>query len=379
MSAADHNDTTDSTENSELKENPGEGRPHLSFARMGLYGAAGLTIVAAAAFTGWLYLTIWQYEETTDDAYVQADIVPIAPQVSGYVNSVRITDNQRVKAGDILATIDPRDYQDTLNQATADVAEAEANIASISAQLNEQDALIKEAEATVATDQASNVFAQQNNNRFGALEKSGSGSIQEAQQAASQAGSTQATVAKDTAALDAARKQVDTLRAELAEANATLQHNRAALAAAQLNLDYTILRAPVDGVIGARAIRVGLYAEPGAQLMAVVPVDAAYVVANYKETQLETVRSGQPVRIEVDSFPGTTVRGTVNSVAPASGQEFSLLPPDNATGNFTKIVQRVPVKIMIDKTDPLAGRLLPGMSVTTTITASGGKSAQAIK
>jgi membrane fusion protein (multidrug efflux system) len=370
MSAADESDVTVSSMSSVPAE---EHRGTRSVLRISLYATASVGACAAAAITGWLYLTTWQYQQATDDAYVQADIVPIAPQVSGYVNSVRINDNQRVRAGDILATIDPRDYQDTLNQATADVAEAEANIDSIAAQLNEQDALIKEAEATVATDQASNVFAQQNNSRFGALAKSGSGSIQEAQQAASQAGSTQATVKRDNAALDAARKQVDTLHAQLAKANATLKHNRAALAAAQLNLDYTILRAPVDGVIGARAIRVGLYAEPGAQLMAVVPVDAAYIVANYKETQLESVRPGQPVRIEVDTFPGTTVRGSVNSVAPASGQEFSLLPPDNATGNFTKIVQRVPVKITIDRTDPLAGRLLPGMSVTTTITARGSE------
>jgi membrane fusion protein (multidrug efflux system) len=134
-----------------------------------------------------------------------------------------------------------------------------------------------------------------------------------------------------------------------------------------LNLDYTVLRAPVDGVVGMRQLRVGLYVQPGTQLLAVVPLANTYVVANYKETQLADVEPGQPVRIDVDTFAGTPVRGTVASIAPASGQEFSLLPPDNATGNFTKIVQRIPVKIAIDRTDPLAGRLLPGMSVTTTI------------
>jgi membrane fusion protein, multidrug efflux system len=335
--------------------------------RILLYGAIVTIMFGVGAYCGWKYLTVWQYEQSTDDAYVQADIVPIAPQVAGYINTVQVNDNQVVKAGQFLATIDPQDYQDAVRQAKADVGEAQAHIASISAQLSQQSAVIDEANWTIKTDQASDVFAQQNNQRFGTLEKSGSGSQQAAQKAASKAGVTGATVAKDQAALEAAKKHVDTLNAQLKEANATLEHNKAVLAQAQVNLGYTVLRSPVDGVVGERVIRVGLYVEPGAQLLAVVPVQAAYVVANYKETQLANVRAGQPVRIDVDTFAGITVRGIVNSIAPASGEEFALLPPDNATGNFTKIVQRVPVKITIDRSDPLAGRLLPGMSVTTTI------------
>ena len=163
------------------------------------------------------------------------------------------------------------------------------------------------------------------------------------------------------------KKQVDTLNAQLSESQATLDHNRAVLTQAELNLGYTVLRAPVDGAVGSRTVRVGLYVQPGMLLLAVVPLQATYVVANYKETQLADVRPGQPVSIDVDTFAGTSVHGIVDSIAPASGQEFALLPPDNATGNFTKIVQRIPVKIAIDRTDPLAGRLLPGMSVTATI------------
>ncbi|GAA3059210.1 HlyD family secretion protein [Rhizobium viscosum] len=335
--------------------------------RMLVLGTIGMVALGAAAYGGWKYWTVWQFEQSTDDAYVQADVVAIAPQVAGYIQTLLVNDNQPVKAGDVLATIDPRDFQAAVDQAKADVAEAEAAIGSIAAQLSEQKALIDEAQATINTDQASEVFAEQNNQRFMTLSKTGSATVEEAQQAASQADSAKAVVVKDKAALVAAQKQIATLDAQQSEAQATLGHNRAALAQAELNLGYTVLRAPVDGVVGARAVRVGLYAQPGQQLLAVVPLQAAYVVANYKETQLANVKPGEPVRIDVDTFSGITVRGIVNSLAPASGQEFALLPPDNATGNFTKIVQRVPVKITIDKSDPLAGRLLPGMSVTTTI------------
>lgn len=332
-----------------------------------LFGIAVVAALGGGSGLGWEYWTVWRFEETTDDAYVQADIVAIAPQVAGYLASVAVSDNQHVKAGDILATIDPRDYQAAVDQAKADIAGAEAAIESIEAQLGEQQALIEEAGATLDADRAAETYAGQNNKRFGTLAGTGYGSVQNAEQAASQIAAASAMVAKDKAALDAAHAQVGTLNAQLAGAKATLQHNKAVQAQAELNLGYTVLRAPVDGVVGMRQLRVGLYVQPGTQLLAVVPLANTYIVANYKETQLADVEPGQPVRIDVDTFAGTPVRGTVDSIAPASGQEFALLPPDNATGNFTKIVQRIPVRIAIDRTDPLAGRLLPGMSVTTTI------------
>jgi membrane fusion protein, multidrug efflux system len=341
--------------------------PGMSPVRVALFGIAAAALLGIAAWSGWQYWTVWRFEEATDDAYVQADIVAIAPQVAGYLASVAVSDNQHVKAGDILAAIDPRDYQAALDQAKADVAGAEAAIASIEAQLGEQQALIEEATATLDADRAAETYARQNNKRFGTLADTGYGTVQNAEQAASQIAEASALVAKDKAALDATQAQVATLDAQLAGARATLQHNKAVQEQAELNLGYTVLRAPVDGVVGMRQLRVGLYVQPGTQLLAVVPLADTYVVANYKETQLADVKTGQPVRIDVDTFAGTPVRGTVESIAPASGQEFSLLPPDNATGNFTKIVQRIPVKIAIDRTDPLAGRLLPGMSVTTTI------------
>lgn len=342
-------------------------KPSISPVRRVLLGVAVVAALGVGAGLGWEYWTVWSFEETTDDAYVQADIVAIAPQVAGYLASVAVSDNQHVKAGDILATIDPRDYQAAVDQAKADVAEAEAAIESIEAQLAEQQALIEEASATLNADRAAETYAGQNNKRFGTLADTGYGSVQNAEQAASQIAAASAMVAKDKAALDAARAQVDTLNAQLAGANATLQHNKAVQGQAELNLGYTVLRAPFDGVVGMRELRVGLYVQPGTQLLAVVPLANIYIIANYEETQLADVKPGQPVRIDVDTFAGTPVRGTVDSIAPASGQEFALLPPDNATGNFTKIVQRIPVRIAIDRTDPLAGRLLPGMSVTTTI------------
>jgi membrane fusion protein, multidrug efflux system len=332
-----------------------------------LLGAVAALALCAVAYAGEQYWIVWRFQESTDDAYVQADVVTIAPKVTGYLATVSVADNQPVKAGDVLAVIDQRDYQAAVDQAKADVAVAQASIGSIKAQLDEQNALIDEANATIKADEATAVYAEQNNQRFGTLAKTGYGTVQDAQQAASQIASANAVVAKDKAALQAAQTEIETLNAQLGEANATLQHNQAALDQAELNLGYTVLRAPVDGVVGMRQLRVGLYVQPGMQLLAVVPLAETYIIANYKETQLADVEPGQPVSIDVDTFDGVSVRGKVDSVAPASGQEFALLPPDNATGNFTKIVQRIPVKIAIDRTDPLAGRLLPGMSVTATI------------
>jgi membrane fusion protein, multidrug efflux system len=191
--------------------------------------------------------------------------------------------------------------------------------------------------------------------------------VQNAQQAASRIAAARANLARDTASLSTALKQVDLLRAELDQAQAALAHDEAVERQAELNLSYTTIISPIDGVVGNRTLRVGQYVQAGTQLMAVVPTDESYIVANYKETQLTHVRAGQPVRIRVDMFPGMVLHGHIDSLAPASGQEFALLPPDNATGNFTKIVQRIPVKITLDPDSALFGELRPGMSVYPTI------------
>jgi membrane fusion protein (multidrug efflux system) len=339
---------------------------HIRWRPILLAGAAIVAIAAAGDF-GWNYWTTGRFQESTDDAYVKADTTVIAPKVSGYLSEVLVADNQPVKAGQPLARIDDRDYAVAVAQAKADVAAAQADIENVEASLDQQQAVISQAHSTVAVDRANLTFTQQDNDRYVSLAKTGAGSVQNEQQAVSRLQMAQSTLQRDAAAEVAAQRQTGMLRAQLAKAQAVLAHDRAVADQAALNLSYTTIVSPVDGVVGNRSLRTGQYVQAGTQLMAVVPVNGVYVVANFKETQLTDVRAGQPVTIDVDTFPGTSVKGHVDSIAPASGQEFALLPPDNATGNFTKIVQRIPVKIVLDGNDPLAGLLRPGMSVTPSV------------
>lgn len=332
-----------------------------------LIAAATLVFLAAAAIYGDFYWTTGRFLVSTDDAYVQAHSVLISPKVSGYISEVPVDDNQSVKAGQVLARIDPRDYQTALAQARANVAAAEASIDTLNQQIAEQQFVIEQDRQQVASDQAALVYSQQNYQRYTELARDSWGTVQNAQQATADIREKEATLEHDTTGVGAAKKQIGVLEAQLAQANAAFAQQQAIEHQAELNLSYTTITAPVDGTVGVRTLRVGEYVQAGTQLMAVVPLQAVYITANYKETQLTDVRSGQPVSIDVDTFPGTAVHGYVDSLAPASGEEFALLPPDNATGNFTKIVQRIPVKIDIDKNDPLFGRLRPGMSVEPTI------------
>jgi membrane fusion protein (multidrug efflux system) len=324
---------------------------------------ASLLALTGAAYYGWRYWTVDRFAVSTDDAYVQADNTTIAPKVSGYIGAVLVGDNERVKAGQVLARIDDRDFRVALAQATADVATAKAVVATKQAALDAQQSVIEAARATISVDQADQTFAQQDDKRYSTLATTGYGSVQNAQQAAARTAAAHAAIARDTAALATAVRQLDVLKGELAQAQAALARDAALRDQAELNLSYTTVVSPVDGVVGNRTLRVGQYVQAGAQLMAVVPLQAAYIVANYKETQLTDVRPGQAVAIAVDMFPDLTFRGHVDSLAPASGQEFALLPPDNATGNFTKVVQRIPVKIVLDENGQRAGLLRPGMSV----------------
>jgi membrane fusion protein (multidrug efflux system) len=337
-----------------------------NFRKLLMTGAA-IVVLAGAGWYGWDYWTVGQYLVSTDDAYVKADSTTIAPKVPGYLQEVLAKDNERVKAGQVLARIDDRDYRVALDQAKADVASANAAIASKQAQLGVQQAVIEAAQATIEVDKATMTFAAQENKRYTDLAATGYGSVQNAQQAQSRNAGAQAAIARDTANLASALKQVDLLKAEIAQATAAVARAQALQNQAELNLSYTTIVAPIDGVVGNRTLRVGQYVQAGTQLMSVVPVAGAYVVANYKETQLTDVREGQAVAIAVDTFPGQVVHGHVDSVAPASGQEFALLPPDNATGNFTKVVQRIPVRIALDGNNQSLIELRPGMSVIPTI------------
>jgi membrane fusion protein (multidrug efflux system) len=312
---------------------------------------AGAVLVAGAGY-GTYWYAVGRHFESTNDAYLGADSVTVAPKVAGYVTET-VGDNQRVKAGDVLVRIDPRDYQTALDSATADLENATATAANIDAQIGEQQATIAQAQAAVG-------FSQQEFTRYNDLARSGAGSAQRQQQA-------QSDLAQRRATLAAAQAHTDVLKTQRRQADATIAARSAALAQARINLAQTTLIAPVDGVVGDRTVRVGQLVQPGTRLLTVVPTQGVYLVANFKETQTGQMHRGQSVTVDIDSYPGHPIRGTVDSLAPGTGAQFALLPPENATGNFTKIVQRVPVKIVLDPTDPLSAELRPGLSVTATV------------
>ncbi|MCP3394219.1 HlyD family secretion protein [Bradyrhizobium sp. CCGB12] len=348
----------------------------LNFRKLLLVGVAAAAL-AGASWYGYDYWTVGRFLVSTDDAYVKADNTTIAPKVSGYLDRVLVGDNEHVKAGQILARIDDRDFRVALDQTRADVAAANATVTSKEAQLDVQEAVIAAARATIDVDNAAKVFAQQENKRYTDLAKTGYGSVQNAQQAQARDAGADAAIQRDTANLASALKQVELLKAEILQAKAAAARAAALQRQAELNLGYTTIVSPIDGVVGNRTLRIGQYVQAGTQLMSIVPTDGAYVVANFKETQLTHVRAGQEVELEVDTFPGQIVHGHVDSIAPASGQEFALLPPDNATGNFTKIVQRIPVKIALDAETAPAIALRPGMSVIPTIATRSAPAAHA--
>ncbi|MDL2407179.1 HlyD family secretion protein [Rhizobium calliandrae] len=322
-------------------------------------------MLAGAAFIGdygYHYWTTGRFIESTDDAYVKADYTTIAPKVSGYIAEVLVNDNDHVKAGQPLARIDDRDYRSALTQAQADVKAAGAAITNLDAQIALQQSVIDQAKATIVASQASLTFAEEDSQRSQNLIRNGAGTTQRAEQSQSARDQAAANLQRNQAALIAEQKKITVLQTQYDQAVAQRDRSAAAAHQAELNLSYTEIVAPIDGTVGARTLRVGQFVTAGTQLMAVVPLNAVYVLANFKETQLTYVRPGQPVDIKVDSFPDAEIKGHVNSVSPASGLEFSLLPPDNATGNFTKIVQRIPVKITLDDAS-LAGLLRSGMSV----------------
>jgi membrane fusion protein, multidrug efflux system len=329
-----------------------------------LMAGAATALLLGGSWYGWDYWTVGRYLVSTDDAYVKADNTSIAPKVSGYLREVLVGDNEQVKAGQVLARIDDRDFRVALEQAKADVAAADAAVASKRAQLEVQQAVIEAAKATIDVDTAAHGFARQENKRYTDLAATGYGSVQNAQAAQSRDASALAAIQRDNANLASALRQLELLKAEIAQAVAASARASALERQAELNLSYTTIVAPINGFVGNRTLRAGQFVQAGTQLMSLVPVSGAYIVANFKETQLTEVRKGQPVEVEVDMFPGKVVHGHVDSLAPASGQEFALLPPDNATGNFTKVVQRIPVKITLDGSSV---ELRPGMSVIPTI------------
>ena len=335
--------------------------------RRALLAAAGLAVLAGAGYFGWGWWTTGRFLEETDDAYVQADMVAVSSRVAGQVAEVPAADNQRVHKGDVLARLDDRDLQAAQAQARADVAAAEADIQSIQAQLRLQDSTMAAADADIASADASAAYAKFEFNRYSDLVQTGTGSLQRAQQAEADIKGRDAASARARAAAEGARQQVTVLQAQLSRAQAALLRARAVADQAALNLSYATITAPADGAVGDRTVRPGQYVQPATRLLDVVPMDAGlYVVANFKETQLARMGAGEAVRLDVDMLGGEPLRGTVDSLAPGSGATFALLPPENATGNFTKIVQRVPVRIRLDP-DPRLSQLRPGLSVTASV------------
>jgi membrane fusion protein (multidrug efflux system) len=324
-------------------------------------------LAALAGAAGWYWWTEWRFVESTDDAYVQADTGIISPKIDGYVRQVRVRDNQSVAAGDVMFVIEDRDFAAKTAQAEAVVATAEATVATYANRLDFQQAIIGQAETSVTSADIDLERARLDQRRYAALTSSDFASRQRFESADADARKAQAALDKTRAALTAERNQLAVLRSQKAEEEARLAQARASVALARSDLDNTVIRAPFAGVVGNRAARVGQYVKPGTQLAALVPLPQVYITANFKETQLTHMRPGQPAEIVVDAFPEERVTGTIESFAPASGAQFSLLPPDNATGNFTKIVQRVPVRIALPAEAPLVQRLRPGLSATVSI------------
>ena len=329
----------------------------------------GLALVIATGGTsfGRYWWTTGRFIEKTDDAYVGGNVTVLSPHVAGFVSQILVTDNQYVKAGDLLIRIDDRDYRAALAHADAEVQHAEAAIDNLRAQSDLQQSMIGQAEADLVAARAASVFAEQETARYRTLAVSTYGSVQNDQRAASAARQAVANVAAREATLAAAKQKLAVLDTEIGEAQATLAQAEADRDTARLNLGYTQIRAPIDGYVGDRGAQVGAYVTTGTNLLSVVPARGLWVDANFKEDQLAHMRRGQRVTIVADVVPGRTFEGHVESLAPATGAVFSVIPPENATGNFTKIVQRVPVRIALDDGSATLGLLRAGLSVTATI------------
>jgi membrane fusion protein (multidrug efflux system) len=326
---------------------------------------AGLVVAIFAAVV--LYIIFRPRPDVwTDDAYVMVHYATIAPRISGQVATVPVDDNEVVKTGQVLATLDPRDNETAIASAEAAVARDRSRLDEISATVSRQPSIIEEQQAAVVSARARLTFAQADARRFGNLAATGAGSTQEHQRADSTLRQGQASLDSAEASLDAARRQLDVLKAQRSVAEAAVKADEAQLEQAKLNLSYTWIPAPIDGIVGERSVQVGNYVGPGTTLMTVVPLDHVYIEANYLEVDLMHVRGGQPVTIHLDAYD-VDLKGTVDSVPPASGAAFAPIAPNNATGNFTKIVQRLPVKIVVTPGQPLAKLLRVGLSVETTI------------
>lgn len=335
--------------------------------RVALKALIGLSLGLAAAGYGWHWWTAGRFTETTDDAYVGGDITVISAKIPGYIRKVLVRDNQFVHAGDVLVLLDDRDYKAALAKAEGNVAAQQALIGNLDATRTLQQAVIAQAQASVAAAVAERVRATDDARRYASLVGSRAVSAQLSQQAATDSDQARANEQKARAALTAAEQELAVIATRRLQAEAALDQARADRDLAALNLGYTELRAPVDGFVGNRRAQDGAFAQASSQLLSLVPAQGLWVDANFKESQLAQVRPGYPATIEVDALPGHRFQGHVVSLAPATGAQFSILPAENATGNFTKIVQRVPVRIALDDRNEGIKLLRAGLSVVAEV------------
>jgi membrane fusion protein, multidrug efflux system len=344
----------------------------LNLKRVAMAGAA-LLIGAGIAWYGHNYWTVGRFIESTDDAYVGGDVTVMAPKVSGFIAEVAVVDNQPVRQGDLLIRLDDRDYRAALARADAMVAGQQATLANLDATRRLQEAVIRQAQAGIAAADAETVRAHDDQVRFATLSRTAAASVQSFQRADADYKQALAAADKARAALDAAQQQLFVIDTQKQQTRAALDAAIADRDTARLNLIYTEIRAPFDGVVGNRSARAGSYTGVGAQLIAIVPAHGLWVDANFKENQLAKMHAGEEATIYADVLPDVTFHGHVASLSPATGAQFSVLPPENATGNFTKIVQRVPVRILLDGDASALGRLRPGLSVTADVDMRGTK------
>ena len=323
-------------------------------------------LLGVAAYAGHWWLDA-RFLEETDDAYVGGDVTVISPRVAGYITELKVSDNQFVHAGDLLARIDDRDYRAALAKAEGAVHAEQALLVNVDAQAALQDALIRQSQAEIDAASAEETRTRDDQRRYATLVRTNAVSVEAAQRADASWKTARANSDKARATLLAARRQLDVIQSQRQQAQAALEQAVAERDRARLDVGYTELRAPVDGYIGNRRGRVGGYVSAGTQLLAVVPAQGLWVDANFKEDQLAHMKAGQAVTIEADILPGKVFHGHLDSLAPATGAQFSILPPENATGNFTKIVQRVPVRVHLDAADGKLGDLRPGLSVVVEV------------
>ncbi|VXB01418.1 Multidrug ABC transporter permease [Burkholderia sp. 8Y] len=327
----------------------------------------GIIAIVAGLVWGLRWWTVGRFIETTDDAYLQADSVTIAPKVAGYVTEVLVADNQAVAAGAPLARLDTRQYQASLDQAKATLDARAADIQRAEAELRQQQANADQAKAQADVSRVSLAHAEDDVRRYQPLVATGAETAERLASLVSTRDQARATLAANLAAARSAATQIGATQAQIVQARAQMEAADAQLNQSKLDLNDTTLYSPLAGRVGDRSVRVGQYVQPGTRLMTVVPVQSLYLEANFKETQVGRMRVGQPATLHVDALKGTDLHGVVESFSPGTGAQFALLPPENATGNFTKIVQRVPVRIRIDTGPQTREVLLPGLSVTVDV------------